>query len=47
MITGNRFYNLVLVFIVAVLGYLTYRIVAPFLSPIMWAVVFSVVFYPF
>jgi predicted PurR-regulated permease PerM len=47
MITGNRFYNLVLVFIVAVLGYLTYRIVDPFLSPIMWAVVFSVVFYPF
>lgn len=47
MITGNRFYNLVLIFIVAVLGYLTYRILDPFLSPIMWAVVFSLVFYPF
>lgn len=47
MITGNRFYNLVLIFIVAALGYLTYRILDPFLSPIMWAIVFSVVFYPF
>jgi len=46
MITGNRFYNLVLIFIVAVLGYLTYRILDPFLSPIMWAIVFSLVFYP-
>jgi len=33
-------------FIVAVLGYLTYEILSPFLSPIMWAVVLSLFFYP-
>jgi predicted PurR-regulated permease PerM len=46
MDTENRFYNLVLIFIVVVLGYLSYNILSPFLSPIMWAVVLSLVFYP-
>lgn len=46
METENRFYNLVLIFIVVVLGYLSYNILSPFLSPIMWAVVLSLVFYP-
>lgn len=44
--TDNRFYNFVLLFIVVVLGYLSYQILSPFLSPIMWGVVLSLVFYP-
>ncbi len=35
-----------LLFIVTVLGYLTFQILRPFLSPIAWAVVFGIVFYP-
>ncbi len=42
----NRFYYTVLIFLVLALGYLTYNIISPFLSPIMWAIVFSLVFYP-
>jgi len=33
-------------FIILVLGYLTYQILSPFLSPIMWAIVLSIIFYP-
>jgi predicted PurR-regulated permease PerM len=33
-------------FIILVLGYLTYQIISPFLSPIMWAIVLSILFYP-
>ncbi len=46
MATENKFYNLVLIFIVILLGYLSYKIIDPFLSPIMWAVVLSLIFYP-
>lgn len=42
----NRFYYAVLIFLALVLGYLTYQIISPFISPIMWAIVLSVVFYP-
>ena len=35
-----------LMVILALLGYLSYEIVSPFLTPITWAIVFSVVFYP-
>lgn len=42
----NRFYFITLILLVAVLGYLTYQILSPFLSPIAWSVVFSIVFYP-
>jgi predicted PurR-regulated permease PerM len=35
-----------LLFIVSVLGYLTFEILKPFLSPIAWAVVSAIVFYP-
>jgi predicted PurR-regulated permease PerM len=42
----NRFYFLTLSFLVLVLGYLSYQILKPFLSPIAWAVVLSIVFYP-
>ncbi len=43
---ANRFYSLMFFSILAVLGYLTYQIFQPFLTSIMWAVVFCVVFYP-
>ncbi len=42
----NRLNLLVLVFIVAGLGYLTYQIISPFLSAVVWAVVVSIVSYP-
>ncbi|BCB96499.1 AI-2E family transporter [Dissulfurispira thermophila] len=42
----NRFYFITLTFFVGVLGYLSYLILKPFLSPIAWAIVLSLVFYP-
>lgn len=43
----NRvFFFIVLLFFVALLGYLSYRIIAPFLVPIAWGIVFSIIFYP-
>jgi len=42
----NRFYTAALIFLLAVLGYLSYQIFKPFLSPIAWAIVLSIVFYP-
>lgn len=42
----NRFYFIALTFLVLVLGYLSYQILKPFLSPIAWAIVLSLVFYP-
>lgn len=44
--TSKRFYSITLLVIVAVLGYLTFQILKPFLSPIAWAVVMALVFYP-
>ena len=35
-----------LLFLLALLGYLTYEIMSPFFTAIAWAVVFSIVFYP-
>jgi predicted PurR-regulated permease PerM len=35
-----------LLVILTLLGYLSYQIISPFLAPIAWAVVFSIVFYP-
>ncbi len=46
MVSTNRFYTLALIFLAAVLGYLTYQILKPFLSSIVWAIVLSIVFYP-
>src|SRR5512147_1444995 len=46
MTTGNKFYFVIMTFIILVLGYLTYQIISPFLSPIMWAIVLSTLFYP-
>ncbi len=35
-----------LLFIIAVLGYLAYQILSPFLTAVAWAMVFAIVFYP-
>ncbi|NLW35411.1 AI-2E family transporter [Syntrophorhabdus aromaticivorans] len=43
---SKRFYTLTLLFLLAVLGYLSYQIFRTFLSPIAWAMVLSIVFYP-
>ena len=43
---ANRFYSVMLLVILTLLGYLSYQIISPFLAPIAWAIVFSVVFYP-
>jgi predicted PurR-regulated permease PerM len=45
MIT-NRFYYSMLIFFLILLGYLTYKILSPFLTAIAWSIVFSIVFYP-
>lgn len=42
----NRFTFITLIALVLGLGYLTYQILAPFLAPIVWAIVLSIVFYP-
>lgn len=44
--TVNRFYTTTSIFLVILLGYLTYKILDPFLNPIAWAIVFAIVFYP-
>jgi predicted PurR-regulated permease PerM len=43
---ANRFYFLTTTALLLILGYLSYQILKPFLSPIVWAIVFSIVFYP-
>ncbi|MDA8388075.1 MAG: AI-2E family transporter [Nitrospiraceae bacterium] len=40
------FFLLMLLFVFGILGYFTYHIIAPFLGPIAWAIVFSIVFSP-
>ncbi|MCS7280447.1 MAG: AI-2E family transporter [Desulfobacterota bacterium] len=47
MLKRSRFYYLILFFLIFALGYATYLIIRPFISPIAWAIVFSIVFYPF
>jgi predicted PurR-regulated permease PerM len=44
--TDKKFYFVVLLFLVLALGYLSYLILKPFLSAIMWGIVLSIVFYP-
>ncbi len=43
---ANRFYFIIMLAITAGLGYLTFQIVRPFIAPIMWGIVLSIVFYP-
>lgn len=42
----NRFYTTTSIFLILLLGYLTYEVLHPFLNSIGWAIVFSIVFYP-
>jgi len=42
----DRFSLVVMLSLILVLGFLSYRVLSPFLSAIAWAVVFSIVFYP-
>ena len=42
----NRFYVVTSIFILLVLGYLSYQILKPFFNAIAWAIVFTIVFYP-
>lgn len=42
----SRFHTGVLVVLIAFLTYLTYLVLRPFFSPLMWAAVFAIVFYP-
>jgi predicted PurR-regulated permease PerM len=43
---ASRLYSIALYFLAAVLGYLSYQLFKPFLSPLAWAIVLSIVFYP-
>jgi len=43
---ANKFYFITLIALVLLLGYLSYQILQPFLFPIAWAIVLSIVFYP-
>jgi predicted PurR-regulated permease PerM len=42
----KRFYFFTILALVLVLGYLSYLILRPFLTPLGWAIVFSIVFFP-
>jgi predicted PurR-regulated permease PerM len=42
----GRFYLFTLIVITGILAYLSYLIIKPFLTPLAWAVVMTVVFYP-
>ncbi len=42
----NRFYLFTLITLTSFLGYLSYLILRSFLSPIAWAIVLTIVFYP-
>lgn len=42
----NRFYFISLLGLVILLGYLSYEIFKPFFSPLAWAIVLAIVFYP-
>lgn len=42
----SRFYLVALLSLTAVLGYLSYLMFRPFLSPLVWSLVLSIVFYP-
>jgi predicted PurR-regulated permease PerM len=42
----NRFYSATSIFMLVLLGYLTYEILQPFIQAMAWAVIFAIVFYP-
>jgi predicted PurR-regulated permease PerM len=42
----TRFYLFALIALILLFGFLSYEIIKPFLSPIAWAIVLSIIFYP-
>lgn len=42
----DRFYVVTLLFLLGTLGYLTYEIMSPFFTAIVWSIVISIIFYP-
>lgn len=44
--SGNRFYLLVILTLLGILGYLAFNIMKPFFTAIGWSLVFTIVFYP-
>ena len=44
--TVNRFHYFTLIILAILLGYLNYQVWKPFLTPIAWAIVLSILFYP-
>lgn len=42
----NRFYLITIIFLILLLGYLSYHVFKPFLLAIAWAIMLSVLFYP-
>lgn len=42
----NRFYLLTVLFLVILFGYLFFRIINPFLTSILWAIVLTIIFFP-
>jgi len=42
----NRFYLFTIIVFVVILGLLSYQILKPFLQPLAWAIVLSILFYP-
>lgn len=46
MVNEKKFYFFTMIALVLTLGYLTYLILRPFLTPLGWALVFSIVFFP-
>jgi predicted PurR-regulated permease PerM len=43
---GNRFFTFTLILLTLLLGFLSFQTLRPFLSPIAWAIVLSIIFYP-
>lgn len=43
---SNRFYLLTIIFLILFLGYLLFRIIAPFINSLIWAIVLTIIFFP-
>ena len=46
MVVNKFYFTILMIALILLLGYLTYQVLQPFLVPIAWAAVFSVLFYP-
>jgi len=42
----NRFYSFTLILLSLIFGYLAYQVLKPFIVPIIWAIVLTILFYP-